>query len=77
MKTKTRMLLAGTTATVVLAVAGVGTAVTLDSDDSRPDRRPAVVEEAPVVDAGPNAWAANDCTLLREVYGESAAAYGC
>ena len=77
MKNKTRMLLAGTAATVVLAAAGVGTAMSLDSDGSRPERRPPAVEEAPFVDAGPNPWAVNDCTVLLDALGEDAHAYGC
>jgi len=71
-----RMLLAGTAATVILAAAGIGTAMTLDSDQSRPDPQPSV-GEAPVVDAGPNPWALNDCAVLLDVLGEDAHAYGC
>jgi hypothetical protein len=77
MKNKTRMLLAGTAATVALAAAGVGTAMSLDSDGNRPERQPSVVEEGPVLDATPNPWAANDCAVLLEVFGEDAHAYGC
>ena len=77
MKTnKVRMLLAGTAAAVVLAAAGVGTAMSLDSDESRPEPQPSV-GEAPVVDAGPNPWAVNDCTVLLDALGEDAHAYGC
>ena len=71
-----RMLLAGTAATVILAAAGIGTAMTLDSDQSRPDPQPSV-GETPVVDAGPNPWALNDCAVLLDVLGEDAHAYGC
>jgi hypothetical protein len=74
--TKVRMLLAGTTATVVLAAAGVGTALSLDSDESRPEPQPPVVQEAPVTDAGPNPWAV-DCAMLLDALGEDAHAYGC
>jgi hypothetical protein len=77
MKTKVRMLLAGTAATVVLAAAGVATAISLDSDESRPQPQPPVVEEAPVIDAAPNPWAVNDCAVLLEALGEDAHAYGC
>ena len=77
MKTKVRMLLAGTAAVIVLAAAGVGTAMSLDSGDTRPERETPVVEEGSVVDATPNPWAANDCAVLLEVFGEAAHAYGC
>ena len=77
MKTKARMLLTGTAVAVVLAAAGVGTAMSLDSDENRPEPQPPVVEEGPVLDATPNPWAANDCAVLLEVFGEEAHAYGC
>jgi hypothetical protein len=77
MKTKVRMLLAGTAVAVVLAAAGVGTAMSLDSDENRPEPQPPDVEEGPVLDATPNPWAANDCAVLLEVFGEEAHAYGC
>jgi hypothetical protein len=77
MKTsKVRQLIAGTAVTVVLAVAGVGTALALGSDESRPEPQPPSVD-GPVTDAGPNPWAANDCTVLLDVFGEDAHAYGC
>ena len=77
MKTmKVRRLLAGTTAAVVLVAGGVGTALALDSDESRPERQlPAV--EGPVTDAGPNPWAVNSCTVLLDALGEAAHVYGC
>jgi hypothetical protein len=31
----------------------------------------------PVTDADPNPWAANDCAVLLDVFGEDAHAYGC
>jgi hypothetical protein len=74
--TKVRRLLAGTAATVVLAAAGVGTAIALDSDESRPEPQPPIVEEGTVSDAGPNPWAV-DCAMLLDVFGEDAHAYGC
>ena len=77
MKNKTRMLLTGTAVAVVLAAAGVGTAMSLDSDENRPERQPSVVEEGPVVDATPNPWAANDCAVLLDALGDDAHAYGC
>jgi hypothetical protein len=77
MKTKVRMLLAGTAATVALAGAGVGAALALDSDESRPQPQPPVVEEAPVTDATPNPWTVNDCAVLLDVLGTEAEAYGC
>ena len=64
-------------ATVAVSVAGVGTAVSLGSDESSDPKAPVVDQQPGVVDAGPNVWAANDCTVLREVYGEAAQAYGC
>ena len=77
MKTRKRMFLVGTAAAVVLAAGGIGTAVSLDSDEGRPEPQPPVVEEAPVLDAGPNPWAADSCAVLLDVFGEDAHAYGC
>jgi hypothetical protein len=51
--------------------------MSLDSDENRPEPQPPVVEEGPVLDATPNPWAANDCAVLLEVFGEDAHAYGC
>jgi hypothetical protein len=77
MKTsKVRQLMAGTAVTVVLAAAGVGAALALDTNESQPDPRPPVVDGT-VTDAGPNPWAANDCAVLLDVFGEGAQAYGC
>jgi len=77
MKTnKVRVFLVGSAAAVVLTAAGVGTALSLDSGESRRPRSP-VVGEGPVVDASPNPWAANDCAALLDALGEDARAYGC
>ena len=77
MKTsKVRQLVAGTAVTVVLAAAGVGTALALDSEDGRPEPQSPSVDGT-VTDAGPNSWAANDCAVLLDVFGEGAQAYGC
>ena len=77
MKTsKVRQLVAGTAVTVVLAAAGIGTALALDSEESGPKPQPPVVD-GPVTDAAPNPYAANDCAVLLDVFGEGAQAYGC
>lgn len=74
---KVRQLMAGTAVTVVLAAGGVGTALALDSEESRPKPPPPVVHGPVVESSSPNPWLANDCAIWVDALGEGAKAYGC
>ena len=77
---RTRAALVGASllvgALTVAGCAGSGTSSSPTPASSRTETD-GVNPAGPVTDVQPNPWGANDCTVLRDVFGDQAMAYGC